>query len=336
MLVLTAAWMGLALRAAEAADETTFKGETITILIGYGVGGGYDVYGRLASRFLGKYLPGTPNVIAQNRTGAGSLAAANYIYSVAPKDGTVLGVIGQTIPVDQLFDPTGKRFESAKFTWIGRMAAGVEAIVAWHTASVNSIADARTVQMAVAAAGPASGSAIYPTVLNNLLGTKFNVVIGYAGTSEMLNAMERRETDGVGSVNVSTLTSQFGPWLRDKAIHLLTQVALERHPLFPDVPTFAELGQTEDQKKILSVFAMSGDIGRALLAPPDIPPERARALRTAFMQMMSDPELIAFAKTAQIDISPMEGSALQRLVEDIGRTPKPIIARAKEAMTSRR
>ena len=314
------------------AAEITFKGETITILVGYGTGGGYDAYGRMASRFLGKHVPGNPTVIVQNMTGAGSLAAANYIYNIAPKDGTVLGVIGQTIPVDQLFDSAGKRFDSAKFTWIGRMATGVETITVWSAAPVASIADAKAREIVIAAAGPASGSAIYPTVLNNLIGTKFKIVRGYSGTNEMLTAMERREADGSGSVNVATLTSQFGYLLRDKKVRVLTQVSLERHPAFPDVPTFAELGDTDEQKQVLRLFAQSGDVGRALLAPPGIAPERVKVLRDAFLEMMKDPELLAFAEQVHIDISPLDGASLQKLVGDIENTPAPIIARAKAAM----
>jgi tripartite-type tricarboxylate transporter receptor subunit TctC len=332
MSSLIALSISLAPVASRAAEEITFKGQKITILIGYGTGGSYDTYGRIASRFLGKYLPGNPIVIAQNMTGAGSLAAANYVYNIAAKDGTVLGVIGQTIPVDQLFDAAGKRFESAKFTWVGRMASGVETIVSWAAVPVTSIEDAKKREIVIAAAGPASGSAIYPTILNNLIGTKFKVVRGYAGTNEMLNAMEKREADGSGSVNVATLTSQFEPWIRDKKIRVLTQVSLTRHIAFPDVPTFVELGQTEQQRQVLRLFAQGGDVGRALIAPPGMAPERVKVLRAAFMQMMKDPELIAFAKMAHIDVSPLEGGDLQKLVSDIGDTPKPIIAQAKAAM----
>lgn len=324
--------MSLVSAASQAANQITFKGETITILIGYGIGGSYDVYGRLAARYLGKYLPGNPTVVPQNMTGAGSLAAANYLYNVAPKDGTYLAVIGQTIPVDQLFDSAGKRFESAKFTWIGRMAAGDETLLAWHTAPVQTIADAKQKQIVIAAAGPASGSAIYPTVLNHLIGTKFKVVIGYTGTNEMLNALEKGEADGVGSVNVATLTSQFAPWLRDKKVRVLTQVSLTRHPAFPDVPTFVELGQTDEQKQVLRLFAEGGDVGRALIAPPGLSPERAKVLRDGFARMMKDPDLLAFAAKSRIDISPLDGAALQKLVSEIGATPRPVIARAKAAM----
>lgn len=316
------------------ASEATFKDQKISILIGYGVGGGYDVYGRLVARFLPKYLPGNPVVIAQNMTGAGSLRAADFIYNVAPKDGTTLGVIGQTIPIDQLMEEGKKTFDSSKFTWIGRMASGVETITTWHTSPVQSIQQAKKSAANIAATGPSSGSAIYPVVLNSLIGTKFKVVSGYAGTKEMLLAMERGEADGCGAINASTLTSEFPHWLSEKKVTVITQISTERHPAFPDVPTLVELGTTERQKQILKLFAASGDIGRALMAPPGVPRERTDILRKAFMQMMADKELLELAAKNNFDISPMEGSALQKFVTEIGDTPESIIVEARTAKTA--
>jgi tripartite-type tricarboxylate transporter receptor subunit TctC len=329
---VAAAWIGCGSHAARAAEAVSFKGQTVTIVIGYGAGGSYDIYGRLAGRFLGKYLPGNPTVIAQNMTGAGSLIAANFLFNRAPKDGTYLGVIGQTIPVDQLlFEHDAQRFDSAKFNWIGRMASGAEAIVTWKTAPAKSIEEAKSKQAVIAATGPSSGSTIYPIVLNHLIGTNFKVVRGYAGTNEMLNAMERREVDGSGAVNVSTLTSQFNRWLTEKNIYVLTQISLVRHPSLPDVPTFVELGQTEQQKAILKLFAASGDVGRSILAPPGMAPVRVATLQAAFIAMMKDPELLAFARKTQIDLSPMDGRSLQTIIENIRSTPKQIVALAKTA-----
>ncbi len=328
------AWICLALISTQSiAKEPSFKDQKISILIGYGVGGGYDVYGRLVASFLPKYLDGAPIVIPQNMTGAGSLRAADFIYNVAPKDGTTLGVIGQTIPIDELMEDGKKTFDSAKFTWIGRMASGVETITTWHTSPVRSMDQARSTVAAIAATGPSSGSAIYPIVLNSLIGTKFKVVSGYAGTKEMLLAMERGETDGCGAINVSTLTSEFPQWLTEKRVTVLTQISIERHPAFPDVPTFVELGTTERQKQILKLFAASGDIGRALMGPPSMPRDRTDALRKAFMQVMVDKELVEIATKQNIDISPMEGSVLQKLVVEIGSTPETVIAEAKAAKT---
>lgn len=313
--------------------EVSFKGQTISVVIGYGVGGGYDIYGRIVARFLGKYLPGNPTVVAQNMTGAGSLRAAEYLYNKAPKDGTALGVIGQTIPVDQLLDAHPKNFKSEKFTWIGRMAAGTETIAVWHTSAVQSMEQAKSKVAAIAATGPSSGSAIYPTVLNNLIGTKFKVVSGYAGTKEMLLAMERGETDGCGAINASTLTSEFANWLTDKKMKVLTQVSLHRHPAFPDSPTLVDLATNDQDKQIMKLFAASGDIGRALLAPPGLQPETAAALRKAFTRMMKDPELLAMAEKNKLDVSPLDGEELQSLVADIGGTEPNIIKRAAAAKT---
>jgi tripartite-type tricarboxylate transporter receptor subunit TctC len=313
------------------AADVSFAGQKINVVIGWGVGGGYDIYGRVIARFLGKYLPGNPMVIPQNMTGAGSLRAADYIYNIAPKDGTVVGVIGQSIPVDQLMEGGPKPFDASKFTWIGRMASSVETITVWHTSKVQSIEDAKNQVANIAATGASASSAIYPVVLNNLLGTKFTVVSGYDGTKEMLISMERGETDGCGALNVSTLTSEFPHWLKERKVKVITQVSLERHPAMPDAPTIVELGRDDREKQIMKLFAASGDIGRALVAPPNLPPERAAALRDAFMKAMSDPELLEFARNNNLDISPMEGGTLQKLVADIGATSPDIIKAAKAA-----
>jgi tripartite-type tricarboxylate transporter receptor subunit TctC len=331
-LILIALGASAAPVPARSANAVDFTGRTITIVVGYGVGGSYDAYARLAGRFLGRYLPGSPVVTIDNMTGAGSLRAANYLYNIAPKDGTVLAVIGQTIPVDQLlFEEAQQRFESTRFHWVGRMASGVETVIVWQTAGVQSIAQARNRELVIAAAGPSSGSAIYPLVLNNLVGTRFRVLPGYSGTNEMIVAMERGEVDGSGSVNVSTLTSNYEAFLRDGRIRVLAQASLSPHPAFPDVPTFVALGRSEAQRAVLGLFASSGDIGRAIVAPPDIPAARVAVLRTAFMRMMSDPELLAAARMMRLDISPMDGSTLQGLVAKIGNTPTAVVAAAKTA-----
>lgn len=328
VLGLTAIGQVLSSQTGFAADDVDFKGKQVTIQIGYGSGGSYDVYGRLAARHLGAYLPGKPNVIAQNMTGAGSLTLANHLYSNAPKNGTVLGVIGQTIPVDQVLGGAGINFDSAKFNWVGRMASGVETVITWHTVPAKTIDDAKKTTVIIAATGPSSGAAIYPTILNNMLGTKFKVIRGYDGTKEMLLAMERGEAGGCGAINIATLTSQFAHWVKDKKINVLTQVSVDRHPAFPDVPTIVELATNEDDKKVMQVFAVSGDIGRALTAPPGLAPELVKTMRASFMAMMKDPELLATAKKANLDIEPMDGERLQALIEEVGRFPKAVVDKA--------
>lgn len=310
------------------AETVDFKGKTVTISIGYGAGGSYDVYGRLVARYMGRYLPGNPTVVAQNMTGAGSLTLANYLYNVAPKNGTALGVIGQTIPVDQLLDGKGMKFKTDKFIWVGRMASGVETVVSWYTTPVKTIEDAKSHEIAIAATGPSSGSSVYPIVLNNIVGTKFKVIRGYAGTKEMLLAMQREEAGGCGAINVSTLTSQFSNWMKEKKINVLAQISMTRHPAIPDVPTIVELAKTPDDQKVMKLFAVSGDVGRALTAPPDLSPEMTKTLRASFMKMMKDPELLAYAKKSKLDIEPMSGDELQKLVEEVGKYPRAVIDKA--------
>jgi tripartite-type tricarboxylate transporter receptor subunit TctC len=316
---------------ARAQEPVSFKGQRITILIGYGVGGGYDLYGRLAARFLSKYLPGNPTVVAQNMTGAGSLTAASHLYNVAAKDGTVLGVIGQTVPVDQILGETPRTFDATKFNWIGRLASGTETIISWHTVPVKSISDVKKQEVIVAGAGPSSGSTIYPIVLNNLIGTKFKVVSGYAGTKEMLIAMERGEVGACGAINLSTLTAEFPSWLKEKKINILAQVSVLPHPIIPDVPTIASLGNMAEDRDVLKLVALGGDIGRALLAPPGLAPERVKVLRDAFDQMLKDPELLAFAEKNRFDISPLAGSDLQKLVEGLRDISPAVIEKLMQA-----
>lgn len=318
MLTATESW----------SENVDFKGKQVTISIGYGSGGSYDVYGRLVARYMGRYLPGSPTVVAQNMTGAGSLTLANYLYNVAPKNGTALGVIGQTIPVDQILDGKGMNFESGKFVWIGRMASGVETVVSWHSTDVKTIEDAKSREIAIAATGPSSGASIYPILLNNLVGTKFKVIRGYAGTKEMLLAMERGEAGGCGAINVSTLTSQFPEWLKESKINVLTQIAVTRHPAIPDVPTIVELAKTPDDQKVMKLFALSGDVGRSLTAPPGLTPDVVKVLRASFIATMKDAELLAFAQKSNLDIEPMAGEELQKLVAEVGTYPRPIVEKA--------
>lgn len=317
----------------QSADAVTFKGQQVTILVGYGAGGSYDTYARLVARYLGKYLPGNPTVIVQNMAGAGSLTAANYLYNVAPKDGTTLGVIDQTLPIDQVLGTESVSFDVTKFDWIGRIALGVETIVSWNTSPVKTINDAKKDTLETAATGPSSSSAVYPMLLNNLLGTKFKLLRGYSGTNEMLLAMQRGEAAGCGSVNLALLTSSHAAWLTDKKINVLVQFALHRQPAIPNVPAVVELGQTPLQTQVLRLFGSAGEIGRSIMAPPGIPPDRLKTLRSAFMAMAKDPELVAFSKQSKLDIEPLDGESLQKLVQDVGTTSKATVAAAKAATT---
>lgn len=315
---------GLLPLTAAAQPAPSFQGKTITIYVGFGAGGGYDIYGRLVAQHLGRHLPGVPSIVVSNMTGAGSLVAANHLYAVAPKDGTALGVIDQNIAISQVMGDL-KNIDATKYNWIGRMASGVETITVWHSVPVRSIEDAKKTVVAIAGSGPTASSVMYPIVLNNVIGTRFKTISGYTGTAEMLMAMERREVDACGALNVATMSAAYAQHYKSGKIVPIVQFSQVRHPYIKDTPTALEIATTDEQKSILRVFAAGGDFGRYLLAPPGLTPEVVAVLRTAFMKAMNDPELKSQAQRANIDVEPMHGDDLQKMVSAVALTPKAII-----------
>lgn len=305
-----------------------YKGKTINVYIGYGPGGGYDLYGRLLARYIGSYVPGNPTVVAQNMPGAGSLKAANYLYNVAPKDGTALGIITQSTPQEEALGTKGIQYHAKDFIWIGRMTSNVELTVVWHTSGIKSIEDAKRTETIVAGTGPTTPSEVFPRVLNGVVGTKFKVVGGYRGSADGVLAMEREEVTGA-LIGWATIKSTKQPWLQEKKVNILVQYAMKRHPDLPDVPTMVELGKTDEDRKILALYASGADIGRAFLAPPKVPADRVQALRTAFDKMVKDPQLLADIKRGNIEFDPMSGAELQKLADESVNVPASLIARAK-------
>ncbi len=320
-------------RSSRAEDAQPFNGNKLTISVGYGAGGGFDLYCRLLGRFIGKHIPGNPTVIVQNVTGAGSLKLANYLYNNAPKDGTAIGMVAQTLPVDQLLGGPGINFDYSKFNIVGRMATTATLLVAWHTVPVKTIEDAEKYQISIAATGPSSEASILPAVLNNLIGTKFKIVRGYRGTSGMMIALERHEVDA-STVIVSSLMSQFSRLLRDKSINVLVQNSLKRNSAFPNVPTTIELARDDDTRTLMKLFAVGGEIGRTIIAPPGVSKDVVAMLQKAFMDTMKDPEFIAAAKQSKLDLAPMNGEEMQSIINSISATPKPLLKRALAAKQS--
>lgn len=304
-----------------------YKGKQITIYIGYAAGGGYDLYGRLVSRHIGKHIPGKPRLVPQNMPGAGSLKLANYLYNVAPKDGTALGMITQSTPQEEALGTPGINYRSAKFSWIGRVTSNVELTVVWHTAGVESIRDAKSKEVIVAGTGPTTPSEVFPKVLNGVVGTKFKVISGYGGSSEGVLAMERGETMGALLSWASLKTKQ--DWLSNGKIKILVQYAAQRHPDLSNVPTMVDLGETEDDRRLLAFYTSGAEVGRSVMAPPAIPGERVRALRAAFDAMIKDPEFLSEVKKADLEFDPISGEKLQQVVEEAANIPAQLVERAK-------
>lgn len=300
-------------QAASGDADASFR-KPITLTVGYAPGGSYDLYTRFAGRFLGRHLPGKPAVVVQNMPGAGSLQAANYIYKVAPKDGTALAVIAETIPMEQALQNPGVQFDAARFTYIGRLASSNNIHLVWHTAKAQSMKDVMTTEMTVAGTGPANIAETVPKVLNALVGTKFKVVSGYPSSGPAMVAMERGEVDGTGT-SWAIVKSQRMSWINEGKARIMLQVLPARSAELPDVPALGEFGSTAEDKAILNLYASGGALGRYVVAPPDVPADIAKALRDGLQAMMTDPEFLAETRKSALDIEPASHADLEAVAK---------------------
>src|SRR5947207_667734 len=265
--------------------EQFFAKKTITISIGYTAGGSYDLYGRLVARHLGKHIRGQPTIVAQNMPGAGSLKAANYVYEVAPKDGTALGVVVESAALEQALSNPAAQYDAAKFSYVGRVATSNNIFMQWHTSKVQSIEDSRKFESTLASTGPGSIADTVPRLLNALAGTRFKLVSGYPASTEAMLAMERGEVEGASSSWAAVSVAK-KEWLRDKKIRVILQTAPERTADLPDAPALPELASTAEDKQVFELYASGSAIGRSVIAPPGLPTDRVQALRAAFAAMV--------------------------------------------------
>src|SRR4051812_48967938 len=308
---LAALLAGLGLVAASEASAQTaapfYQGKTITVLIGFGTGGSYDFYGHLLARHMGRFLPGRPNIVAENMPGAGSFKAANHLFTVAPKDGTVLGIVTQTLAIEEALGSPGVMYKASAFNWIGRATSILEIEVAWHTAKAKTLQDALTLEVPVAGTGSGSPSEGYPKLMNAVAGTKFKVITGYTSSTNALLAVERGEVDAA-STSWNTVKREKRDWLAEKKIAILVQYTLERSPDLPDVPAVVELGKTPEGKETLAFYTASAEVGRSFLAPPGLAPERSKILRDAFDQMLLDKAFLADIEKTGVELNPASGA----------------------------
>ncbi len=307
--------------------EQAFAGKTITIYVGYTAGGSYDLYGRLISRHLGAHLPGRPSVVVQNMPGAGSLKAANYLYEVAPRDGTALGVVVESTALEQALSNPAAQYDAAKFTYVGRVATSNNIFMMWHTAKVQSLDDARHLPALLAGTGPGSIAETVPKLTNAFLGTKFKLISGYPASTEAMLAMERGEVDGSSSSWAAVKVAK-QDWLREKKIKIILQTTPERIPELPDTPCLGEIGNTPQDKQVFALYASGSAIGRALIAPPAIAAERVAALRAAFDAMVRDPDFVADVRKIDVELDPLPGAAVAQLVEKALNVPPAVRERA--------
>ncbi len=326
--IVSGLWLAFGASAAAQDADALFAHKTITIYIGNTAGGSYDLYGRIVARFLGKHLPGAPSVVATNMPGAGTLKAANYIYDVAPKDGTAIGIVAETIALEQAVANPGVQYDAAKFNWVGRIASSINIQFQWYTSKVQSIDDAKRFETPVGAAGAGNLSETVPTLLNKIIGTKFKVISGYPASAEAMLAMERGEVEGTAS-SWAAVKSGKQEWLRDKKIKIILQNVPERSAELPDVPALGELGDTPEDRQLTNLYASGGAIGRAFIAPPGVNPAALKALQTGFSEMVKDPDLIAELKRIDLDLDPLPGEALRAATAKTLATSDAVKARAK-------
>jgi tripartite-type tricarboxylate transporter receptor subunit TctC len=314
--------------------EEFYKGKTVEVQIGYSPGGGYDLYARLVAAHMGKHIPGNPTLVPMNMPGAGSLKLANWLYEAAPQDGTVFGVFARAAPFDPLFGNEAATFDALKFNYIGSANNEVSVCVAWADTGIKTFEDLLDKELIVGGTGPTADTEQFPRVLNAVFGTKMKIIGGYPGGNDVNLAMERGEVTGRCGWSWSSVVSTRPDWLENKTINVLFQMSTAKHPDLPDLPLVMDLAKSDDDKATLRLVFARQALGRPFVAPPNIPADRVKALRDAFMATMSDPEFLAEAKQAELEITPVSGEEVQQLVAEAYKASPAIVDRIKEILQS--
>ena len=311
-----------------------YKGKTITIVVGSDVAGGYDLTARAIAHYLGRHLPGNPSIIVQNKPGASSIVAANTVYEILPKDGTVIAAVQRPIPFQTLFGDAGVRFDVRKIQWLGSSTNELGVVVAWRTAPQMSVDDLFNSEMVIGGNGQSTDTELFPRAMNRVLGTKFRIVSGYPGQAQIVLAMQRGEVQGIGNWSFSDIEKGHPEWLRDKSIRLLMQLDLTKgtSPALRDVPLILDVARTEEQRHVFEILMGMKALGRPYFIAPEVPKDRTEALRTAFMDTMRDPEFLDEAQRTLGPIDPISGADMQRIIANVYALPPQIIAQAREAV----
>ncbi len=306
-----------------------YKTRNLTIIVGFSAGGGFDLYARLLSRHIGKHLPGNPRAVVQNMPGAGSMTAALNILDIAPKDGSVVGLFGRTVAVTPLM--SDRKFDGRRFNWVGSITDEVSVCISSARSNVKTWQDMLEQTFVVGGEGHESDLDINANLVKNLFGAKIKLVTGYPGTNEIKPAMERGEVDGVCGLSYSTMRARYVNELRDKQINVLVQVSLKQNPALGDVPFVGHFA-TPDQASVMRLLLEPQEMARPVAAPPGIPVERLAALRSAFDATMTDPEFLAEATKTGLEVNPMKGEDIAKLVAGLYALPKDTGDKARRAM----
>jgi tripartite-type tricarboxylate transporter receptor subunit TctC len=313
---------------AEGGVAEFYQGKTITILVGSSPGGGYDADARMVARHIARHIPGAPNVIIQNMPGARGLAAANSLYNLAKRDGTVMGILEREHLIDAYLIPDGVRYDERNFNWIGSIGSEEGVAFAWHTAPQKTIDDIRKAEFIV---GGYSNSAILPLVYNTTMGTRFKLIKGYTGSETVLLAVEKGEVQGIGNYSLSNILAKHVDWINNRKINILFRTGDKRDANLPDVPLAADFALDAQKRQILHLWLAPNAVARPLAMPPAVPPDRVTAIRQAFMALFQDPLYLSDAKKSGMAIDPKDGEYVQKLVGELRALPPSTIEAAKAA-----
>ena len=312
-----------------AAQAPTLAGKAVTMVIGFGPGGGYDSWGRVMARHIGKHLPGNPTVIPQNMPGGGSFNAANHIYAIAPKDGSVLGLIARDAALGPLTGAAGARFDPLKITWVGTPTMETNICIAMARAKVKTFKDLQEQELIIGNTGVGTGTYSYPKALNGLMGTKFKLISGFPSSTDVFLAMERNEVDGICE-SLDSVIGKRPDWIDTKKVNVLFHGGSQANPSLKGIPFIPDLARNPQEKQLIEFLYAGQGIGRPFVAPPDLPADRVRMLRDAFNATMKDPAFVADVAKQKLDLEPEDGEHLGALIKKIYATPKAVVDKISE------
>jgi tripartite-type tricarboxylate transporter receptor subunit TctC len=328
---LTLVCLALPAGSANASSEAVaafYARNPMEMVIGYPPGGSNDSYARIVASRIGKYVPGEPKVIVRNMPGAGSLTAANHLFTTAPQNGSVLGAVSQGIPLQARLGHPQARYNPSEFNWVGRMSPSSNVTMVWHASKAFTFEDSRKMEITLGATGAGSTVSLYPSVMNEILGTKFKIIMGYKGSPDAMLAMERGEVES-HSTTWELVKSIRPDWLKEGKIRILVQHGLTRNAELPNVPTSIELTKDPKDKDVMKVIMSAAEVGKSYFTTPNVPAERVEALRRAFDKMIIDKDFIEDVKRIRGEIGPLKGEELQKMIADLDDISPDVIARVK-------
>jgi len=309
-----------------------YKGKTIDLYIGTSVGGGYDAYARILARHLGKHVPGNPSVVPKNMEGGGGMRVANFLYNAAPKDGTTFATFNRGTGFDPLLSGRAAQFDATKFNWIGSASNEVSVCVSWHTTGITTLEQLRSTELVVGASGPSADTFQFPKISNAVLGTRFKIIPGYPGGNDIDLAMERGEVQGRCGWSWTSVKATHPKWLVEKKINILYQMGLDKHPDLANLPLIMDLAKTDEERAIFKLIFGRQVMAWPYIAPPGVPKDRVEALRKAALDTMRDKDFLADTAKGNLEVRPVAGADVQKLVAEIYATPAAIVQKTTQLL----